>query len=41
MKGKLLILLLAVAVSLTGIVSCTSSKGGCKVSQGYVGYGSR
>lgn len=40
MKTKILFLALLVVAALS-ITSCASSKGGCKMSQGYVGYGAR
>ncbi len=39
MKAKVLIMVLVMAASLA-MVSCASSKGGCKATAGYVGYGS-
>jgi hypothetical protein len=39
MKAKVLILVLVIAAGLA-MVSCTSSKSGCKSTAGYVGYGS-
>lgn len=40
MKRTVLILALVIAAAAT-ITSCTAQKGGCKSSQGYVGYGNR
>lgn len=39
MKKSILILVLAIAVA-ASFTSCASSKGGCNMSKGYVGYGS-
>ena len=38
MKKSVLILVLAIAVA-SVFTSCASSKGGCNMSRGYVGYG--
>ena len=40
MKKTLLIVTLVIAVA-ASITSCTAQKGGCKSTQGYIGYGSR
>ncbi|MGB8191249.1 MAG: hypothetical protein WCF67_04975 [Chitinophagaceae bacterium] len=40
MKRTLLILTLVIAAAVS-LTSCTAQKGGCKASQGYVGYGGR
>jgi hypothetical protein len=40
MKAKVLILVLLIAAGLV-MTSCTSSRGGCKATAGYVGYGHR
>lgn len=40
MKAKFLIVM-ALVVSFVTLTSCASSRGGCKSTQGYVGYGSR
>jgi len=40
MKAKVLILVLLIAAGLA-MTSCTSSRSGCKASEGYVGYGHR
>lgn len=38
MKTKVLVLVVLIA-GFFAITSCASSKGGCKMTQGYVGYG--
>jgi predicted small secreted protein len=40
MKTKVLIAVLLIAVSMV-MTSCASSRGGCKATEGLVGYGSR
>ncbi|HYF31461.1 MAG TPA: hypothetical protein VD993_10115 [Chitinophagaceae bacterium] len=40
MKRTLIVLTLVLAVAAT-VTSCAAQKGGCKSSQGYVGYGNR
>lgn len=40
MKAKFLILALLIVAGFS-ITSCTSSKSGCKATEGYVGYGHR
>ena len=39
MRKTILIFVLAMAVASVVFTSCASSRGGCKMSQGYVGYG--
>lgn len=39
MKKTILILVLSMAVASVVFTSCASSRGGCKMSQGYIGYG--
>ncbi len=42
MKAKVLLLVLLIAAGFTmTMTSCTSSKSGCKATEGYVGYGHR
>jgi hypothetical protein len=38
---RTIIALALICVAAIGITSCTAQKGGCKATQGYVGYGSR
>ena len=40
MKTKVLLLVVLIAAGLA-MTSCASSKGGCKMTAGYVGYGNR
>ncbi|HWK03365.1 MAG TPA: hypothetical protein VNS58_07020 [Puia sp.] len=39
MKKTILVLVLAMAVASVVFTSCASSRGGCKMSQGFSGYG--
>ncbi|MHA4811931.1 hypothetical protein ACX0G9_27795 [Flavitalea flava] len=39
MRKSILIIVLAIAVA-SVFTACASSRGGCKMSQGYIGYGS-